>query len=111
MKRYLGILVVILMSSCSTDRKLAKENAELLQLTKELTLVAEAEKAKAEEAANIALMAQEEAQRQARLAKDAADQARKAQEVAEMNAAEAHRQVDLRFKEVEELKKRLENCK
>ncbi len=96
MKRYIVSLAVIFMFSCSTNQKLAEENAELLKLTKELTQVAEAEKSKAEEAASMALIAQQEAQRQAELAQEA--------------AAEAQLQYDLRSKEVEELKKKLANC-
>ncbi|MEP1094678.1 MAG: hypothetical protein ABJG78_06180 [Cyclobacteriaceae bacterium] len=89
MKRYIGMLAVILTISCSPDQKLVKENEELLLLTKELTEVAGLQKQLAEKA-------QEEASR--------------AQAAAEMNAAEAARQMSIRLEEVEKLRKQLEKC-
>ena len=117
MKRYLGILAVILMISCSPDQKLVKENEELKQLTKELTQAVNEQKQRAEEAEAKTLAAVSEVQRQAEITMEVATRAtaeaeRQAEMVrwAQMMIGESAGEVLQVRVEVENLKKQLENC-
>lgn len=110
MKRYIGMLAVIFMISCSPDQKLARENEELLAITKELTQVAEVQKAEAERAMAMAMEAQSEAERAQKMAQTSAEEAVRQAELARVAQVEAEQQLSTRLRDVAELKKKLEKC-